>query len=104
MENSNVKRYRKLAGDVFCGNRASECGRKNGYLDYGTFSKAFDKVIANAIIYQTGHAGLGRWKQVNGADDPEAMQYYIVSSEGANLIRQWTDDPLWRNDELMMWV
>ena len=37
-------------------------------------------------------------------EEPEIYQYYIVSDGGADLIREYTDDPLFYNDELDMYV
>ena len=157
----------------FCGNKISEYGRRNGFVDYATFAKAFDAVLNNDIIERT--AGMvGSWDLEQGypdcseeiedlrrlievyedaedrADDmaantdivassdywadfwnktcahyidkqeesankieefeayqdefPEAYQYYIVSDYGARMIMDYTNDLLWYNDELDMYV
>lgn len=38
-----------LAGEYFCGNKASDYAIENGYLDYGTLAKSFDAVLCNNI-------------------------------------------------------
>lgn len=37
-------------------------------------------------------------------DFPEVYQYYIVSDTGAELIQEYTDDPLWYNEQLDMYI
>lgn len=35
---------------------------------------------------------------------PECFQYYIISDGGADIIQEYTNDPLWYNETLDMWV
>ena len=148
---------RKLFGATFYGNEASEYAKKQGYLDYDTFAKAFDSVLNNDIIAKTQE--IGYWEQENGfidnseeiadleeklsdlndelliLDDEETeeinrinseiekvqeriealreeedsynqeiYQYFIVSNSGAEIIKEWTNDPLFYNEELDMYV
>lgn len=51
----------------FYGNKISDYGLKNGYIDYSTLVKAFDAVLSNDIIKNT--ANIGEWQQVNGFID-----------------------------------
>ena len=51
-------------GKWFYGNEISEYGQKNGYVDYRTFAKAFDGVMANDFINQTSE--IGYWEQTSG--------------------------------------
>lgn len=44
-------------GKYFCGNMISEYGRKNGRVDYATFSKAFDAVLNNSIMAELERNG-----------------------------------------------
>lgn len=148
----------KLYGTTFCGDEASDYAKENGYLDYATFSKAFDAVINNSIMENT--CEIGFWEQENGIIDnseevealkeeitdienrlefltdeeieeaqmlqeeidsiqeqieeldeeqgrsynQEIFQYYIVSDQGAEMIKQYTDDPLFYNETLDMYV
>lgn len=136
----------------FCGNKISEYGLNNGYLDYRTLSKAFDAVLVNDItklFYSTINGEYIEPEQVNGyidnseeieecqnaleeleteieettdenrariiqnnillyknridelewdqheSENPEIYQYYIVSDYGAQLIQDYTNDPLY---------
>ena len=96
---------REIAGEYFCGNRVSKYGRDHGYLDYGTFAKAFDAVLCNPIADK-----YCLWDDiVQGFDDedvdfPEIFQYYIVSDAGAELIKEYTDDPLFYVPDLYIYV
>lgn len=148
----------KLYGTTFCGNEASDYAKENGYLDYATFSKAFDAVLNNSIMENT--CEIGFWEQENGIIDnseevdalkeeitdienrlefltdeeieeaqklqeeinsiqeqieeleeeqersynQEIFQYYIVSDQGAEMIKQYTEDPLFYNETLDMYV
>lgn len=148
----------KLYGTTFCGNEASDYAKEQGYLDYATFSKAFDAVLNNSIMENTCEVGF--WEQENGIIDnseevdalkeeitdienrlefltdeeieeaqmlqeeidsiqeqieeldeeqgrsynQEIFQYYIVSDQGAEMIKQYTDDPLFYNETLDMYV
>lgn len=91
----------------FYGNEISRYGQQQGYLDYGTLSKSFDAVLVNDIA-KLFYADInGTWaeaEQINGDYDAEIFQYYIVSSNGADIIQEFTDDPLFYIDYLDMYV
>lgn len=92
--------------DYFCGNKISEYGKENGFVDYATFAKAFDAVLANGIIPATGWEN---WEQLQGfaeedEDEDEIFQYFIVDTNGANLIEEYTNDPLFYNENLDLYV
>lgn len=133
---------RTLKSEYFCGNKISEYGLKNGYLDYRTLAKAFDAVLVNDItklFYADINGDYNEPEQVNGYIDNydainelqeqidelendnengeqdekinelqeqidelereqdeqlEIYQYYMVSDSGADIIKDFTDDPL----------
>lgn len=143
----------------FCGNKISDYGLENGYIDYATLAKAFDAVLNNDIMEKT--AEIGFWKQVNGIIDnsdeidaliekqentndllrdmidngqkntvkykiverkyneietdiqelknaetcpPEIYQYYIISESGADILCELTNEFVFYNEELDMYV
>ena len=49
--------------EYFYGNKISDYGLKNGYVDYATFAKAFDAVMANDFMSQTSE--IGYWEPIN---------------------------------------
>lgn len=108
-----MKKQLKLAGKYFCGNEISNYGKEHGFLDYDTFSRAFDHVLNNSIF------GLGQdisygWELVNGLDfdyeeeeiieEPEVFQWYIVSDSGAQIIQDYTNEILYYHDELDIYL
>ena len=136
----------------FYGNKISDYGIANGYLDYGTLSKAFDAVLVNDItklFYMDIGGEYNEPEQVNGyidnsdeidakreqietlqdtrdnSDDPEQIayideqidelneqidtleweqhesengeifQYFIISDNGARILQEYTNDPVY---------
>lgn len=73
----------KAYGDYFYGNKISEYGIENGYVDYATLAKAFDAVLNNNIIQETWE--IGYWEQESGTIDNteqiEELQEEIESIE-----------------------
>ena len=99
----------KLATNYFYGNKASDYAIENGFLDYATFAKSFDAVLNNNIISNT--SDIGYWDIVNGSDYDEEtesyteiFQYFIVSDSGAQIIQDMTDEILFYNETLDIYV
>ena len=96
----------KLAGKYFCGNEISAYGQEHGFLDYATFTKAFDAVMNNNIIGM-----FDDWQLVNGSDYDEendeyteVFQWFIVSDNGARMIQDYTDEILYYHEELDIYL
>lgn len=53
--------------DYFYGNKISDYGLENGYVDYATLAKSFDAVLNNEIMQKTWD--IGYWEQVSGVVD-----------------------------------
>lgn len=105
----NIMMTYKLATNYFYGNKASDYAIENGFLDYATFAKSFDAVLNNDIISST--SDIGYWDIVNGSDYDEEtesytdiFQYFIVSDSGAQIIQDKTDEILFYNEALNMYV
>ena len=93
----------------FYGNEISEYGRKHGYVDYRTLAKSFDAVLNNDIINKT--SDIGYWDVINGSEYDEEtdsyvdiFQYYIISSQGAEILQRETEEIVFYNEELDMYV
>ncbi len=93
----------------FYGNRISDYGLELGYVDYRTLAKAFDAVLSNDIISKTQE--IGYWEIVNGCDYDEETdeyadiyQYYIISDQGAEILKECTDEIVWYNEDLELYV
>lgn len=108
-----MKKQLKLAGKYFCGNEISNYGKEHGFLDYDTFSRAFDHVLNNSIFGLGQGIGYG-WELINGLDfdyeeeeiieEPEVFQWYIVSDSGAQIIQDYTNEILYYHDELDIYL
>lgn len=95
--------------DSFYGHKISEYGLQNGYIDYATLAKSFDAVLNNDIIAKTQE--IGYWECVNGTeydeetgDYQEIYQYYIISQSGFETLQRFTDEIVFYNEELDMYV
>lgn len=61
-------------GEYFYGNKISEYGIKNGYVDYRTLAESFDAVMSNDIISRTNGI-IGYWEQESGfVDNTEKIE------------------------------
>lgn len=58
---------RDMENKYYYGNPISEYGLEHGYVDYATFSEAFNAVLNNEIISST--YDIGCWNQVSGQVD-----------------------------------
>ena len=150
MKNSTV-----WTSKYFCGNKISDYGLENGYVDYRTLAESFDAVLCNDII---GKTGFEDWEQENGIvdnydeierlneemhdieldlDDPirdfdederreleerieeiieeiselereeeldEIFQYYIISEAGADILKDYTNELVFYNANLDLYV
>ena len=112
--------------NYFYGNKISDYGLKNGYVDYATLAKSFDAVLANNIMSKSWDCG--EWEIVNGDDryyfdddgneisaeeydenggDYEyfdVYQYYIISESGYQILTDCTNEIVWYHEELDLYV
>lgn len=136
---------KKLYGEYFCGNKASDYAIEHGYLDYRTLAKSFDAVMNNSIIENT--CNIGYWEQINGyidnseeieelqdkineleelnenginddeikelenkiydleyENERDIFQYFIISRGGAETLEDYTDEIVFYNETLDMYV
>lgn len=83
------------------GEKVSEYGLKNGYLDYYTLSKIVgDSILNNTIINQTPY----EWELVNGKLYNEVYQDYIISERGYEFLTKWTDEIVMYNEKLNLYI
>lgn len=83
------------------GEKVSEYGLKNGYLDYYTLSKIVgDSILNNTIINQTPY----EWELVNGELYNEVYQDYIISERGYEFLTKWTDEIVMYNEKLNLYI
>lgn len=117
--------------EYFYGNKISEYGLKNGWVDYRTLSRAFDMVLNNNIISTSEYE---YWELVNGCEYwhedgngneinsntydeleyeeqqnyyecySEIYQYFIISERGYEILSELTDEIIFYNEKLDMYV
>lgn len=93
----------------FYGNQISEYGLKNGYVDYRTLAKCGDMVLCNDIpklFYTEIGCDYIEPNQVNGYIDnqQEIYQYYIISDNLAEILKDLTDEIVYYIDYLDIYV
>lgn len=90
------------------GHAVSEYGLEHGYLDYLTLSKIVGDCVLNNYIFQS--AGFENWELENGEEDSdygdyiEVYQYYIITASGADFLADYTDEIVYYNPELNMYL
>ena len=114
----------------FYGNKISDYGLENGFVDYRTLAQAFDAVLCNDIIQKT----VGYWEPYCGteyyyedrngdrltceeyeslSDEEqesctelyhEVFQWYIITENGAKILEELTNEIVYYNKKLDMYV
>ena len=94
---------------MFLGYDIEPYGIENRRVDYKTLAKAVgDMVLCNDMItelYQHGYY----WEQIseyeNDYEHPyEIFQYYIISEYGADVLEQYTDEIVYYNEQLDLYL
>lgn len=97
-----------LYGGKAFGFKVSEYGLKNGYLDYYTLSEIVGDCVLNNNVFLS--AGYENWELVSGEEEDEdgnfreVYQYYIISDSGYTFLRDYTDEIVYYNEELDMYL
>ena len=89
------------------GHKVSDYALENGYLDYLTLSKIVGDCVLNNYIMQ--YMGSFEWELVNGGemeDDEyyEIYQWFIITDSGAHFLEEYTDEIVYYNEELDMYL
>lgn len=94
--------------NYFFGNEVSDYGKEHHRIDYATLAKSFQHVLNNDII---GATGFEDWELENGCDYDEEddeyieiYQYYIISEQGADILKDYTNEIVYYNCHLDMYV
>lgn len=99
MKKNEIRVYDgKIWGTV----KVSKYGLEHGYLDYLTLANMVGhRILCNAIVSETNP---DYWELVNGDYDQEIFQYYIISELGATILYDLTDEPVYYNEKLDIYV
>lgn len=103
MSQACEKQIKVYDGKVY-GYEVSKHGLDNGYLDYYTLSKIVgDNILNNSIIEETGYEN---WEMYSGyfGEYQDVYQYYIITYSGAKFLEDYTDEIVYYNDQLDMYV
>lgn len=90
------------------GHEVSKYGLENGYLDYRTLAKIVGDCVLNNYIYE--YAGYENWQLESGEEENEdgyfydVYQYYIITYSGARFLERYTDEIVYYNEELDMYL
>lgn len=106
-----VKEMEMYEGKVF-GKQVSDYGKEHGYLDYRTLAEIVgDMILCNNITELFYNDQLGYFEIENGTDYNEEegyyediYQYYIISGYGAEILEKYTDEIVYYNEKLDMYV
>lgn len=85
--------------EYFYGNKISDYGLENGYVDYRTFAKAFNAVLNNDIMNKT--YGIGYWDQESGfVDNSDEIEELNEQIEELEDLEEQTDEIAEQIEEL----
>lgn len=91
-----------MFGGCVYGFKVSDYGLENGYLDYYTLSRIIGEGVLNNDIVQ--YTGIENWELINGYEEDEVYQYYIISGAGYSFLRDYTDEIVYYHEDLDMYV
>lgn len=87
-------------GEVF-GCKVSQHGIDNGYLDYRTLANIIGEHILNNTIRA---ATMNDWEIVAGEFNQAVISDYIISADGYRFLRDYTDELVFYNETLDVYV
>lgn len=103
MNKRSEKEIPMYDGKVF-GIEVSAYGREKGYLDYRTLAKMLEDVILNNSLRSETLGVIGIWEVVNGQFDQLVMQDFIISKYGYELLKEYTDELVFYNEDLNVYI
>lgn len=98
----------QLYGNKVYGFEVSNYGLENGYLDYATLSKIVGDCVLNNSIFE--FAGYENWELESGEEENEdgdyleVYQYYIITYFGARFLATHTDEIVYYNEQLDLYL
>lgn len=90
-----------LYGNKVYGKEVSKYGLENGYLDYATLAKIVGPCILNNTVRDRT---MMDWEMVNGEFTEMVFQDYIISEYGYTFLAEHTDEYVFYNENLDIYV
>ena len=90
-------------GKVF-GIDVSAYGKEKGYLDYRTLAHMLEDCILNNSLRSATLGVVGEWEIVAGEFDEMIMQDFIISRYGFDILKEYTDEIVFYNEELDVYI
>ena len=87
-------------GKVY-GEKVSNYGLENGYLDFQTVAAIIEDCILNNSIRE---ATMCDWEMVNGDFRDVVMSDYIISEYGFKFLKEYTDEVVFYNETLDVYI
>lgn len=86
------------------GIKVSDYGLENGYLDFNTLAEMVGNRVLNHYIFSA--LPLESWEQIHGAEDEyiDIYQFYIISPYGYSILEEYTDEVVYYNEKIDMYV
>ena len=103
MSKQSEKSIPMYDGKVF-GIEVSAYGKEKGYLDYRTLAKALEDCILNSQLRDATLGVIGEWEIVAGEFDKMVMQDFIISRYGFEILKEYTDELVFYNEELNVYI
>lgn len=100
MSKQSEKSINMYDGKVF-GIEVSAYAKEKGYLDYRTLAKMLEDCILNNSLRSEIFEG---WELVHGEVDQTIMQDFIISRYGFELLQEFTDEIVFYNDRLNIYI
>lgn len=91
----------EMWNNMVFGNKVSDYGLENGYLDYYTLGKIVGDCILNNTIREKT---LDDWELINGEFEDVVYQDYIISRQGYEILKEFTDELVFYNEELDIYI
>ncbi|MBR5862176.1 MAG: hypothetical protein IKZ08_02490 [Bacteroidales bacterium] len=98
--NRRFSSIRVYDGKVF-GHSVSKYGMEKGYLDYATLAKIVGDCILNNIVRAET---MTDWEMISGEFDQAIYQDYIISEYGFEILADYTDEIVFYNEKLDMYI
>lgn len=89
-----------LYGNKVYGVEVSEHGLEKGYLDYAALAEIVGPRVRNNNIRELFYG----WELKSGEVEGEIFQDYIISDWGYEFLSEHTDEAVFYNDELDMYI